>query len=113
MRFAGWVLVVLSPGAAQHSHAPQPPSLAKYAELATNRKNGWELLQPTHPPTHLPAQATLSITYQGLDITVSGQFVLEQLGIDGDNFVLDMATLAAWVVVFLLMGLAVIAAGLR
>ena len=57
--------------------------------------------------------ARIEITYEGFTVNISGAVILDQLGVDADAWVLDMATLGAWVVLFLLMVIATVVAGVQ
>ena len=58
-------------------------------------------------------QAQIEITYEGITVNISGQVILEQLGIDEENWLLDLGSLGGWCALFLVMSIATMVAGVR
>eukprot|EP00750_Incisomonas_marina_P029394 INCI7170.9.p1 GENE.INCI7170.9~~INCI7170.9.p1 ORF type:complete len:1193 (-),score=152.46 INCI7170.9:148-3531(-) len=57
--------------------------------------------------------ARIEITYEGVTVNISGEVILEQLGVDSSAWFLDMISLGAWCLVFLIMAIVTMAVGMR
>ena len=58
-------------------------------------------------------QARIEITYEGVTVNISGEVILEQLGVDSSAWLLDMMSLGAWCLLFLIMTIITMAVGVR